>query len=159
MGSRSAHGKGDLPRRWGVGLRKFSAVSAPRSAVTAVAALWLTIQTFTSAKEVLFSSLFVCWFVCLCLLANLYKNFRIDLHEIFREGWQWTNEKIVKFWWWFHHRLDTGIVFRIRHYWEIQKVVNGHKSRTDSPDGGTDVATLERRALAEVCTVPMLLAV
>ena len=37
------------------------------------------------------------------------------------------------------HRLDTWIVFRIRHYWETQKVVNGHKSavRTDSPDGGT----------------------
>jgi len=25
------------------------------------------------------------------------------------------------------HRLDTGIVFRIRHYWEIRKVLNGHK--------------------------------
>jgi len=25
------------------------------------------------------------------------------------------------------HHLDTGIVFVIRHYWEIQKVVNGHK--------------------------------
>jgi len=25
------------------------------------------------------------------------------------------------------HRLDTEIVFRIRHYWEIPKVVNGHK--------------------------------
>ena len=24
------------------------------------------------------------------------------------------------------HRLDTGIVFRICHYWEIRKVVNGH---------------------------------
>jgi len=36
-------------------------------------------------------------------------------------------------------RLDTGIVFWIRHYWEIRKVVNGHKSaaRTDSPDSGT----------------------
>ena len=22
--------------------------------------------------------------------------------------------------------LDTGIVFRIRHYWEIRKMVNGH---------------------------------
>jgi len=22
------------------------------------------------------------------------------------------------------HRLDTGIVFRIRHYWQIQKVVS-----------------------------------
>ena len=25
------------------------------------------------------------------------------------------------------HRLDTGIVFRIRHCWEIRKAVNGHK--------------------------------
>jgi len=38
-----------------------------------------------------------------------------------------------------NHRLDTGIVFRIRQYWDILKVVNGHKSaaHTDSPDGGT----------------------
>ena len=38
------------------------------------------------------------------------------------------------------HRLDTRVVFRIRHYWKIRKVViNGHKSaaHTDSPDGGT----------------------
>jgi len=26
------------------------------------------------------------------------------------------------------HCLDTGIVFRIRHNWEIRKVVNGHRS-------------------------------
>jgi len=24
------------------------------------------------------------------------------------------------------HRLDTGIVFRIYHYWEIRKLGNGH---------------------------------
>jgi len=37
------------------------------------------------------------------------------------------------------HRLDTRIVFRIRHYWEIRKVVNGNISaaHTDSPHGGT----------------------
>ena len=42
------------------------------------------------------------------------------------------------------HRLDTGIVFQIRHYWEIRKVVNGHKyaAHTDSPDGGTGKACL-----------------
>jgi len=36
-------------------------------------------------------------------------------------------------------RLDTGIAFLIRHYWETRKVVNGHKYavHTDSPDGGT----------------------
>jgi len=37
------------------------------------------------------------------------------------------------------HCLDTGIVFRICHYCEIRKVVNGHKSAVhiDLPDGGT----------------------
>jgi len=42
------------------------------------------------------------------------------------------------------HRLDTGIVFRIRHYWEKRKVVHGHKSAadTDSPDGGTGKSCL-----------------
>jgi len=34
-----------------------------------------------SAKEVMFSS-----------LATLCKNFRTDLHEIVREGWQWSSE-------------------------------------------------------------------
>jgi len=32
------------------------------------------------------------------------------------------------------HRLNTRIVFRIRHYWEIRKVVNGYSLM---PDGGT----------------------
>jgi len=40
----------------------------------------------TSAKEVMFSSLFVC--LSVCLLATLRKNFWTGLHEIFREGWQ-----------------------------------------------------------------------
>jgi len=37
------------------------------------------------------------------------------------------------------HRLDTGVVFRIRRYWEIRKLVNGRKSaaHTDSPDGSS----------------------
>jgi len=47
---------------------------------------------FTSAKEVMFSSLFV------CLLATLRKSIGRDLHEIFREGWRWANEQMVKFW-------------------------------------------------------------
>jgi len=74
-------------------------------------------------------SLFVC--LSVCLLAILRKKFPTDLHEIFREGWQWANEQMIKF---FSggdpdHRLDSGIVFRIRHYWEIRKVViNRHKT-------------------------------
>jgi len=31
----------------------------------------------------------VCLSVCLFLLATLRKNFGMDLHEIFRECWQW----------------------------------------------------------------------
>ena len=40
-----------------------------------------------------------CSFVCLfvCLLAALRKNFRTDLHEIFREGWPWANEQTPNF--------------------------------------------------------------
>jgi len=69
-----------------------------------------------------------CLSVCLfaCLLTTLCKNFPTDLHEIFREGWQWAKEQVTKFWW--RSRI------RIR------------------------IETLVRRALAEVCTVPLLLA-
>ena len=51
------------------------------------------------------------------------------------------------------HRLDKGIVFRIRHYWEIRKVY-GHSFTLIR-----QMATLVRRALAEVCTVPVHLCV
>jgi len=50
----------------------------------------------------------------------LRKNFRTDLHKIFREGWHWkvANEQMIKF----GGDLDTGIVFRIRYYWEITDI-------------------------------------
>jgi len=35
----------------------------------------------------------------ICLSATLQKNFQTDLHEIFRECWQWANEQMIKFWW------------------------------------------------------------
>jgi len=35
-------------------------------------------------------------FVCLFALS---KNFRTNLNEIFREGWQWANGQMIKFWW------------------------------------------------------------
>jgi len=69
----------------------------------------------------------VCLSVCLCLLATLRKNFRPDLHEIFREGWHRTNEQTVKLWW----RSGSG---------------------TD-PNPYRDTGS----ALAEVRTVPVLL--
>jgi len=34
-----------------------------------------------------------------CLLATLHKNVGTDLHETFREGWQWANQQMIKFWW------------------------------------------------------------
>jgi len=37
--------------------------------------------------------------VVVWLLATLRKNFQTDLHEIFREDWQWASEQIIKFWW------------------------------------------------------------
>jgi len=35
--------------------------------------------------------------VSVCLLATLRKNFQMDLHEIFREGWQWPINKLLNF--------------------------------------------------------------
>jgi len=32
----------------------------------------------------------------------------MHLHEIFREGWEWTSEQIIKFWW----RSGSGSVWR-----------------------------------------------
>jgi len=66
-----------------------------------------------------------CLFVC--LLATLRKSFWTDLYEIFREGWQWASEQMVRFWW-----------------------RSGSRTR---------IATLVRRALAEVCTVPVFLVI
>ena len=75
----------------------------------------------------MFSSLFVCLFV------NNFaqKNVGTDLHEIFKEGWQWASEQMMKFWW----RSVSGIRIWI---W-------------------IRIAALVRRALTEVCTVPVLL--
>jgi len=63
-----------------------------------------------------------------CVVAALRKNLRTDLHEIFRNGWQWANEQMIKFRW---------------------------PSLTDLLDGRTDIATLVRRALAAVRTVSL----
>jgi len=61
----------------------------------------------------------VCLFVC--LLATLHTNFRTDLHEIFRDGWQWDDENWLNFGGHPESRLDTGIVFLIRYHCETEK--------------------------------------
>jgi len=58
-------------------------------------------------------------FIVVCLLATLRKNFRTDLHVIFRQSWQWSSDEIIKFRGNPDHHLDTGIVFRICHCWEV----------------------------------------
>jgi len=62
------------------------------------------VNTSTTTKHinvmVMFSSLFVCLFVCLSVsIATLRKHLRTDLHESCREGQQWANEQLIKFWW------------------------------------------------------------
>ena len=47
--------------------------------------------------------------------------------------------------------LDTGIVFRIRHYWEIRNVENGHSFVLIR-----QMTAMVRRALVEVCNTLML---
>ena len=83
----------------------------------------------------------ICFRRCLflCLLPTLRQNFHTDLHEIFREGWQWASEEMINFGGSADHHLGTCVVFRIRHYCDIRKVVNRCKSagHTDSPDGST----------------------
>ena len=51
----------------------------------------------------------LCLSVCMsvCLLATLRKNFRTDLHEIFRESWQRVSEQMFKFWWRSGSRIRT----------------------------------------------------
>jgi len=99
------------------------------------------------------------------LLATLRKKFQTDLHEIFRADWQWANEQMIKFWWQSGYRLDTGIVFRIHHYWEIREVVSTdcdeRRCSAQHALAGITIATmtsLRHWPLAEVCTVPVLLA-
>jgi len=50
------------------------------------------------------------------------------------------------------HSLDTGIIFRIRHYWEVWKVVIERSFIMIHR-----IVALVRRALAEVCIVSLLL--
>ena len=91
--------------------------------------------------------------LCLvCLLATLRKKFTTDLHEIFREGWQWAIEQTVKFWWRSGSPSGYRDCLRIRHYWEIQKMVNEHSFILIR-----QMAALVRRALSEVCSVSVLL--
>jgi len=60
---------------------------------------------------------------------------------------------VVKFWWRSGSPSGHRIVFRIYHYWEIRKVINGHSFILLC-----HMVALVRCALADVCSLPVLLA-
>jgi len=72
----------------------------------------------TSTNEVMFSSLFVCFTVC--LLATWRKNVRICMKFSGKVSNGPMNNRLN---FGGDHRLGTGIIFRITPYWEIRKVV------------------------------------
>jgi len=128
----------------------------------------------TGAKQDMFSSLFVCLSVS-NFVQKLQKRICIKFSGKIGNGPmnEWLNfggDPV--------HGLDIRIVFRIRHYWEIRKSVStdcaarhcnaGHAlagiaiatmtslRHRPTTDCGTDIATLVRPALAEVCTIPVI---
>jgi len=64
----------------------------------------------------------------------------MDLHEIFREGWQWAIEQMIKFRWWSGSPSGYRDCFPDLSLLGDTEMVNGHNSvaHPDSPDGGTD---------------------
>jgi len=80
----------------------------------------------TSTKEDVFSSLFV-W-----LLSTLRKTSKRICMKFSGKVGNGPVNKWLNFGGSPDNCLDTGIVFRIRHYWEIRKVVNGHKSAAEN---------------------------
>jgi len=89
---------------------------------------WLTLGL--SVITAATEDMFSSLFVCLTVGKFAPKTSERICMKFFREGWQWAKEQLIKVSW---------------------------KCRTDSLDGGAHIATMVRRALAEVCTVPVLL--
>jgi len=83
----------------------------------------------------------LCFRRCLSVylsVSNFAQNFRTDWHEIRREGWQWADEQMIKFWWRSGSPSLSGIVFRIRHYLD--------KTYTESGINQLRCATLQWKA-------------
>jgi len=62
-----------------------------------------------------------CLFVCLSV-SNFVQELPNGFALTFTEDW--TNEQMIKFWWRSGSDFDIGIVVRMRHYWEIRKMVS-----------------------------------
>ena len=115
-------------------------------------------------------------YVCLSV-SILCKNFLTDLHEIFREGWRWANEQTIEFW------CRSGSPSGYRDSFPDSSLLGDTESASSDlfilicqiaavviikletragryrkiRQRPTDITTLVRRALAEVCTVLVLL--
>jgi len=113
-------------------------------ASTCLYALYATLESCHYLRQGGYVFVVVCLFVSLSV-SNFAQKLPTDLLQIFTEGWQWASEQTVKFWW----RSGSPS--------EHRDCFPDSSSRTDAPDGGTDVAKLVRRALAEVCSVSVLL--
>ena len=89
------------------------------------------------------------------------QNFQTDLHQIFREDWQWANEQMVRFWW----RIGSPSGYRdcfpdSSLLGDTESGINRLHCMTLQCWAGTAIATmtsLRHRPLAEVCTIPVLL--
>ena len=95
-----------------------------------------------------------------CLLETLRKNFQTDLHEIFREGWQWDSEQMIKFRWRSESPSGYSLYRDCFSYSSLGLIGRYRKWLTDINlllIVICQMAALVRRALAEVCSVPMLL--
>jgi len=126
-------------------------------------------------------------FVVVCLFVSNFakKTSQRICMQIFREGWQWASEQMIKFWW----RSGSPSKYRncfpdssplgdtesginrlrcatlqgractSRHRHSNYDVITSpaHDREPRQPVMVNDIATLVRRALAEVCTVPVIL--
>jgi len=128
--------------------------------------LWFGTKLVTSGNFVVqYEEVRLCFRRCLyvCLFVSKFAG-------KLPNGFAWkfqgglANEQMIKLWWRSGSPSGYRDVFRIRHYWEIRKVVSTDCAawgcRAGHALAGIAIATmtsLRHRPLAEVCTVPVLL--
>jgi len=103
-------------------------VHSPNLYVHIQCAVDISCLFITSVKEVMFSSFIVCLSVS-DFAQKLPNEYASNFQARLANG---PMNKLLNFGGDSDHHLDTGIVFRIRYYWEIRKVVNGHESAAAS---------------------------
>ena len=81
---------------------------------------------------------------------TLHKNIQTDVRAIFREGWQWANEQLIKFWW------RSGSLSGYRDCFPGSSLLGDTARRCSARHVVAGIA-IQLWPLAEVCTVPVLL--